>query len=277
MQSSFALTLLLALLGFAMAGCGGGSSKKNAVAVVNLSPATVSVVSGQVAQLSVSALNSAAQGVPATFTFNSSNPNLVTISPSGSVCGGVWDSTFVVCNGNAPSGAALTGTATVTATAAGISSAPITVSVHQSVTSISITAAAVNNANGCLSHGQTQQFTAQAFHNGVDITSSVGQFSWSSSDGTVASVDPNGLATANAPGIAGIVANIGGVSSQSVPFNTCMPKQIILHLSGDPADTPTFSAVMNVSDTKTVQADMIDINGTSIPSAPVQSSAITRE
>jgi hypothetical protein len=269
MQSSFARTLLLALIGFAMAGCGGGSSNKNAVAVVNLTPATVSVVSGQVAQLSVSALNSAAQAVPTTFTFNSSNASLVTISPSGLVCGGVWDSTFVVCNGNTPSGAPLTGTATVTATAAGISSAPITVSVHQSVTSITITAAPVNNANGCLSHSQTLQFTAQAFHNGNDITSSVGQFSWSSSDGTVASVDPNGLATANAPGVAGIVASIGGVSSQSVPFNTCMPKQIVLHLSGDPAGSPTFSAVMNVSDTKTVEADMIDINGTSIPSAPV--------
>ena len=270
MQSSLAKTLLLAAVGVALAGCGGGSSNKNTVAVVSLTPAAVSIVSGQVAQLTVSAVDSTATPVTATtFTFNSSNPNLVTISPAGLVCGGVWDSTFVTCNGNAPTGTPLTGTATVTATASGISSAPITVSVHQSVTSIKITAPTVNNANACLSHAQTLQFTAQAFHNGTDITSSVGQFSWSSSDGTVAGVDPNGLATANAPGVAGIVASIGGVSSQSVQFNTCMPKQIVLHLSGDPANTPTLSAVMNVSDTKTVQADMVDVNGTSVPSAPV--------
>jgi hypothetical protein len=270
MQCSLARTVLLALLGIALAGCG-GSSKKNTVAVVNLTPATVSIVSGQVAQLSVSALDSTAAAVTTTFTFNSSNPSLVTVSPAGLVCGGVWDSTFVVCNGNAPSGAALTGTATVTATAAaGISSAPITVSVHPSVTSITVTSAAVNSPNGCLSHGQTLQFTAQAFHNGTDITSSVGQFSWSSSDGTVTSVDANGLATANAPGVAGIIASVGGVTSQSVPFNTCMPKQIILHLNGDAAPNFTFSANMNVKDTRTIQADMIDVNGTSIPSAPVK-------
>lgn len=269
MQSSLAKTLLLALLGFAMAGCGGSSSKKHTVAVVNLTPAAVSIVSGQVAQLSVSALDSTAAAVATTFTFNSSNPNLVTISPSGVACGGVWDSTFVVCNGNAPSGTPLAGTATVTATAAGISSAPITVSVHQSVTSITISAPAVKNANACLSHSQTLQFTAQAFHNGTDITSSVGQFSWSSSDGTVVSVDANGLATANAPGVAGIIASIGTVTSQSVPFNTCMPQKIVLHLSGDPANSPTFSAVMNVKDTKTLQADMVDVNGASTPSAPV--------
>jgi hypothetical protein len=269
MQCSLPRTLLLAVVGVALAGCGGGSSNKNKVAVVNLTPAAISIVAGQVAQLSVSAVDSTANAVATTFTFNSSNPNLVTISPSGVVCGGVWDSTFVVCSGNSPSGAPLTGTATITATAAGISSAPVTVSVHPSVTSIKISAPTVNNANGCLSHGQTLQFTAQAFHNGQDITSLVGQFSWTSSDGTVASVDANGLATANAPGSAGIVAVIGGVTSQSVTFNTCMPKELVLHIAGDPADNFTFSAVMNVKDTRTVQVDMIDVNGTPITPAPV--------
>ena len=257
---------VLVLMAVAMAGCGGSSSKKNTVAVVNLGPASVSVVSGQVAQLSVSASDATGANAITTFTFNSSNPNLVTVAPSGLVCAGVWDSTFVVCNGNDASGNPLTGTATVTATAAGISSPPITVSVHPSVTAITVSPTPLT---GCLSHGQTQQFTAQAFHNSTDITSKIGQFSWLSSNAAVASVDSNGLATANSPGLAGIVATVGTVTSQSVPINTCLPQTITLHLSSDPAGTVTKSAIMNVNDKRTLQADMVDTNGTVIPSAPV--------
>lgn len=258
---------LLVLTAVALAGCG-GSSKKNTVAVVTLGPASVSIVSGQVASLTFSAADSSATRVATVFTFNSSNPNLVTVNPSGQICGGVWDSTFVVCNGNDASGNPLTGTATVTATAAGISSAPVIVSVHPSVTSIAVTAASLGTKT-CVSHGQTQQFTAQAFHNSTDITNLIGQFSWLSSNGTVATIDSNGLATANSPGLAGIVAAVSGVTSQSTPFNTCMPESITLHLSGDPAGTVTESAIMNVNDKRTLQADMVDVNGTAIPSAPV--------
>lgn len=260
---------LLVLTAVAIAGCGGSSSKKNTVAVVTLEPASVSIVSGQLASLTFSASDSSGTKVATVFTFNSSNPNLVTVNPSGQICGGVWDSTFVVCNGNDASGKPLTGTATVTATAAGISSAPVTVSVHPSVTSITVSAAPPTGANPCVSHGQTQQFSAQAFHNGTDITNLIGQFSWLSSNVAVASIDSNGLATANNPGLAGIVASVSGVTSQSVPFNTCMPQSITLHLSTDPAGTVTESATMNANDRKTLQADMVDINGTAIPSAPV--------
>jgi hypothetical protein len=45
--------------------------------------------------------------------------------------------------------------------------------------------------------------------------------------------------------------------------------QIVLHINGDPAGVPTESAVMNVSDTKTVQADMVDELGAVTPNAPV--------
>ena len=83
-----------------MAGCGGGSkSTNNTVAVVTVSPASISLVAGQVTSVSAGAVNSANTTVVTTFTFNSSNTKIATISPSGSVCGGVWDSTFVVCNG----------------------------------------------------------------------------------------------------------------------------------------------------------------------------------
>jgi trimeric autotransporter adhesin len=262
--------LLVAFAAVALAGCGGSSSNKNTVAAVNVNPASISIVAGQVVQLSVSAVNASNIPVSATVTFNSSNPSKVTVSPSAFVCGGVWDSTFVTCNGHDASGNPVTGTAVITATSGGITSGPVNVSVHQPVTSIQVTAEPPTGPNPCISHGKTQQFSAKAFNGTNDITSSIGQFSWASSDNTVATIDANGLATANNPGLSGIVASAGGVTAQSLPFNTCMPQEIVLHISGDPADKFTFSAVMNVNDTKTVQADMIDINGTAIPSAPVR-------
>lgn len=266
MRWSVGGTLLAVLAAMLITGCGGSSSNKNTVAVVNLAPATISIVAGQVSQLSVSALNSAAGAVTTTFTFNSTDPNLVTVSPAGVVCGGVWDSTFVTCNGNNAAGVPLTGTATVTASAAGITSSPVTVSVHPSVTSIQISPTTLP---GCISHSNTAQFTAKAFNNGNDITSSIGQFSWASSNGSVVSVDANGLATANSPGLAGIVASVGGVTSQSVPFNTCMPQRLILHLTGDPPGQPTEATTLAVGQTQTIQADMIDTNGVVTLGAPV--------
>lgn len=260
------LLALLALL--ATAGCG-GSSNKNTVAAVSLTPTSLSMVAGDVTALTVSASSTTASGVTTTFTFNSSNPGLVSISPSGSVCAGVWDSTFVVCNGKDASGNPLTGTATVTATAAGVTSNPVTVTIHPSVTSIQLTGATITSPHNCLSHGATQQFTAKAFNGTTDITSSIGSFNWNSSNGLVVSVDSNGLATANNPGSAGIVASVGNVASQSVPFNTCLPVRIVLHETGDPAGQPTEASTLAVAQTQTLQADIIDQNGAVVLGAAV--------
>lgn len=268
MHSFFTRVLFAVLFALLLAGCGGSSSNKNRVAVVNLNPQSLSIVSGQVTQLSVSAVNSANTGVTTTFTFNSSNPALITVSPSGLVCGGVWDSTFVTCNGNDAQGNALTGSAVITATAAGVTSGPVNVAVHPSVTSIQI--GNVPTSGTCFSNGQTQQFTAKAFHNGQDITSSIGQFSWNSTDGAVVSVDQNGLATANAPGAAQIIAGAGSVTSQGIVFSSCMPKQITVHLASDPAGGPlTESAGMNPADTLALETAMTDTNGNFISPAPV--------
>jgi len=262
-----------------LAGCGGGSSSSktnSTVAQVALGPATVSLVAGQVQPLSFATLNAngtAVSPVP-TVTFNSSNPNLVTIGMSQGqalACGGVWDSQFVVCNGNDSSGHPLVGTATITASAGGVSSAPIQVSVHPVVTSIQVTQ---NPGSGfafpkCNSNKQTAQFKAQAFSNGVDITNLVGSFGWTQSGAGALSVDPvNGLATALNPGLGGVIATLGEVRSPAFPFKSCLPVKITLHITGDPAGMPTESATMNVNDTKTVQADMVDENNFTVNNAP---------
>jgi hypothetical protein len=248
-----------------MAGCGGSKSVNNTVAAVQIAPATLSMVAGQVVTLSASAVNSANNNVSTTFTFNSTNTSIATISPQGSVCAGVWDSAFVVCNGSDAQGNPISGTAIITATAAGVTSGPVTVAVHPSITSVSVDPA----VESCFSITQTHQFAAHAFHNGTEITNQVGNFSWSASAASVASVDANGLATARRPGITAVVASVGSTSSPAVFFKSCMPVHIELHVNGDPAGVPTEAVTMNLSDTKVVQADMVDELGAVTPNAPV--------
>ncbi|HEY2169412.1 MAG TPA: hypothetical protein VGJ30_07280, partial [Candidatus Angelobacter sp.] len=157
------------------------------------------------------------------------------------------------------------GTAIITATAAGVTSGPVTVAVHPSITSVSVEPV----AQSCFSITQTHQFVAHAFHNGTEITSQIGNFSWSTSAASVASVDANGLASARVPGIAAVVASVGSTTSPAVFFKTCMPVHIELHVNGDPAGVPTEAITMNLADTKVIQADMVDELGAVTPNAPV--------
>lgn len=258
----FALILVLASL---MAGCGGSKTANTTVAQVLVSPTTASLVAGQVLQVSATAVNSAANSVATTFTFNSSNVAVATVSPRGQICGGVWDSLFVVCNGSDALGHPISGSATITVTAGNVTSGPITVAVHPSVTSVSVDPVP---GGSCFSNAETHQFTAHAFHNGTEITNAVGDFSWTTSDATVATVDANGLSTARVGGISGIVASVGSTTSPAVLFRTCMPVKIELHLTGD-VGPPTTSAGMNVGDTKVLLADMVDEKGTFTSPAPI--------
>lgn len=262
----------------ALAGCGGGGTPSpnnpnstTTVAQVTLTPSSISVVAGEVVTVSASAVNSSGNAISPipTITFNSSNTQVATVSPGGLVCGGVWDSFFIVCNGTNAQGNPVAGTALITASSGGVSSAPSTATVHPSVTGITIKQISGNALPGCNSVKQTSQLKATVFHNGTDITSLVGPVSWSSSAAAVASVDANGVATAGAPGLTSIVASVGTVSSFFFNLKTCMPIQITLHLNGDPAGKPTESATMNVTDTLTIEADMVDEQGVTTNSAPV--------
>ncbi len=260
--TGIALIFLFVLL---MAGCGGSKSANTTVAAVNITPATLSMVAGQVVGINASAVNSANTTVSTTFTFNSSNTGIATISPQGNVCAGIWDSAFVVCNGSDAQGNPISGTAIITATAAGVTSGPVAVAVHPSITSVSVDPV----TQSCFSIAQTHQFVAHAFHNGTEITSQIGNFSWVASAASVAPVDANGLATARTPGITAVVASVGSTTSPAVFFKTCMPVHIELHVNGDPAGVPTEAVTMNVADTKVVQADMVDELGAVTPNAPV--------
>lgn len=259
------------LIAIFLAGCGGGSSKpNNTVTQVIIAPTSLSLNSGEVGQVSATPENSANNAVSATITFNSSNTSLITVSPAGLVCAGVWDSNFINCNGKDASGHPLVGTANITATASGVTSSPAAVNIHNTVTSI-----VVDPVAGCTSSTRKQQFTAHACSSfvtphdssgpcapgGSEITSTIGPFNWSTVDTSVATVDTTGLVTAANPGATGIFANASNVNSAPAPFRTCMPVRIRLHLNGDPAGSPTTSAVMTQNQTLTLEADMDDENG----------------
>jgi trimeric autotransporter adhesin len=288
MQSCAARIGVVALVVTLIAGCGGGNTNtitppKNTngvVGQVTLSPASLSIVAGQVSQITPAAVNPSGGAVTPTptFTFNSSNTAIASVSPSGEVCAGAWDALFIVCNGKDAAGNPIAGTAVITASAQGVTSAPIQVSVHPPVTSI-----VVDQAPGCFSIKQTFKYTPTACSTAVtphdttgpcapnakNITSQIGTFTWTETSAGVASVDANGVATANAPGVTGVIASVGSVASPFTSFRSCMPVQIRLHLNGDPAGQPTESSSIAVAATLTMQADMVDENNVTTNSAPV--------
>jgi trimeric autotransporter adhesin len=275
----------LIIMALVMGGCGQGHAPRpdpNAVAQVTLTVSSPSLIAGQVVQLTPGANNFGGSTITTgvIFSFNSSNTAVATVSPQGLVCGGVWDSTFVVCNGNDSHGNPITGTAAVTASVGHVTSAPVQIAVHPVVTSIAVQGPA---PNVCFSVKQTFQFTAHACSNQVsppdatgpcspnakDITNSVGEITWAQSNSSVASVDTNGVATANAPGLTGIFANVGTVTSPATNFKSCLPVSIVLHLNGDAAGSPTTSTSLATNGTNVIEADMTDENGVTTNSAPV--------
>ncbi len=260
---------LVFFLAAILAGCGGGSAN-NSVTQVALTPTALSLNSGDVVQVTATANNSANAAVSTTFTFNTSNSAIASVSPAGLICAGIWDAAFIVCNGDDASGNPVSGTANITASAQGITSSPTPVTVHVKVTSV-----VVDPVPGCTSSTQTQQFAAHACssiatpHDAVgpcapnarEVTSLTGPFTWGTVDGTVATVDTNGLVTGTNPGATGIFASVANANSAPANFRTCMPIEIRLHLPGDLPGALTTSANMTQNQALTLESDMTDEKG----------------
>ncbi len=251
-------TLLLSfVLTAALVGCGGSSSSGASPTVpssISLLPQMLSLDLGSTTSISATAKNYAGNVVTVTYTWTSNNPSIVSVATNGAVCAGTWDSLAapVVCT---PSGV---GTAQITATSSGITSAPVTVYVHPHVDQIKISvlpppAGMPVPASGCYSTtsttmpADTQMYQASAYSNGTDISALVGPFTWSTSSAQVVTIKqvtgPNGVqngqmqATAKVPGSSVILASISGtngslgLSSPLETFTTCSVQSITLALS----------------------------------------------
>jgi len=109
--------------------------------------------------------------------------------------------------------------------------------------------------SACLSQGQTAQLVASVYDNngtyaGDNITCQVGHLTFSPVGATnVATIDENGVITANQPGSAIITAAItsSGSGDTSGFFSTCPPASIVLAATGQPAPPPIGDQDINVS------------------------------
>ena len=253
-QAVLILILVWALI--FCAACGGGkssSTSSTAPASIQIVPSVLSLNQGDVLGITATVLdaNGAAAVNPKQITYTSSNAAIATVTPTtGGVCGGVWDAQNVVC---APG---QVGSTQITASSGGLT-ASITVYVHKRVDRVVVTTPTAV----CRSMGQTLQLSAAAFSNGVDITSTVGPFNWGSTQIAIATVDPNGLLTAVAPGAGSIFASISNVSSVPVTYTTCGVKSIHVHASG--AANTAFT-LASAGSTQKLTADVVDTAGTSI-------------
>jgi hypothetical protein len=269
---------------------------------ISLNPATsLSMQVGSVMVFTASAQNSANTSISPAFTFTSSSPGIVDISPAGFACAGNWNAPYYnVCT---PGGL---GAALVTASALGATSAPTLVFVHQPIDSIQVSVVPPVNSppaacpsqvalpklcdiqfaptSACLSANQTETLQARAFSQGTDITASVGPFNWTQANFNVVKITPiitsttvvgsqsyevvtnQATVVSDTPGATQVVASASGVSSAPYIAETCPVQCIDLELGVN--GSQSFGNTTFVADkgtTETVTATAVDVQGCIVP------------
>ncbi len=235
------------------------------------------------------------------FVYYTTDMTIADVNPNnGTVCGGSWNrntgggiADYTICT--PPPASATNHTAYITAAAAGASSNPIQVFVHPVVTGIvlqsvttppslcstdpgsdccsistngtNVTAPPYNNAS-CISQGTSRQLLAKVYAGdgtpipANNITCQVGHIAYAL-QGAVgsATIDANGVATANQPGSALVTATVANSSSavNAGFFSTCPPASIVLSAVNNPGANNLTVALNNP---QAFNATVTDINGT---------------
>lgn len=270
---------------FLISGCGGGGTTKPTVASVVISAFqnSLSVGKGQILQVSAQTLDvngsttTSISGITYTIIPGSTpqTPSAVaTISVNGLICGGTWDSVAapVVCNLIPdPNGV---GTMTLTATADGVTSAPITVYVHKPVLhfNASLVAPSVAPPNGCFSQGTDVTYQAVALDaSNNDITSTIGPITFGTTSSLVAAIDSTitpappptqQIFKTNIPGLTQIFPTVSGTNGSATPLYTCSPASIAI----TPAGPVSLSSA---GSTQALTLTAVDVNGATINNLPV--------
>ena len=228
-----------------------------------------------------------------TYSYGTTNNQLVDISPTGNMCAGTWNRNsgggiqdYTICNFPNPipnTNGLPYGTAYISAAADSITSNPVEVFVHAQVSSISLV-----GPQQCLSQGQIAQLDAQACYGnngqqvlmcappsvtsknfacplppGVasvpDCSAAIGVLSYTAGTASVAQINPEtNQITAELPGTTVITASIAGSGSSAGYFSTCPPESISVTLNGSANTTVTQGVPQNLVTTVT------DVNGNSI-------------
>ncbi len=295
--SRWLMLLTTALSLSSLGGCGGHKPPGPSPfpARITLSPATsASVQAGSIIFFSASAQNVSNSAISASFTYQSSNTDILNIASNGVACAGKWDAQFVTCT------PAASGVAQVTASALGATSAPTLIFVHPPIDNVQISLVLPVNSpppacpgqqivpaacalpftanNSCLSSNQQMTLQATAFSKGVDITAVVGPFTWSQSSSSVFKVTPVTTSSDNvptnqavvepaAPGLTPIFATAAGVSSLPYYAETCPVRCIALELGTQNSGQTSFATLKGTS--QPVTATAVDIQGCVVPKAPL--------
>jgi len=290
-----------------LAACGGSKPPGASPfpAKITLNPATsASMQLGSTLVFTASAQNGSNTNISPTFTYTSSNPGVVDISPAGSACAGSWNAPYYnVCT---PAGG---GTAQITASALGATSPPTLVFVHPPIDNIQVSLVPpvnspppacpgqtalpaacninfnANAANYCVSQNQVQTLQATAYSQGVDITASVGPFTWNQANLNVVTITPivssantssinvptnQATVVSNTPGQTEVVASASGVASQPYVAATCPVQCIALQLGTNGSQNiGTNSFITNKGTSETITATAVDVQGCIVPKPPL--------
>src|ERR1035438_9821180 len=231
------------------------------------------------------------------YTYGTTDMTIADVQPSsGRICGGTWnrnsgggipDYTYCIPTNKS-------GTAYISASAAGVTSNPLPIFIHPVVTSIVLggpssncatdpttaccplaTVGAVTAppylANSCLSQGTTAQLVARVFAgsgtNQTNISCQAGHLQYTvqgavsiTNTSPVVSIDQNGVATANQPGSVLITANVADAASSAGFISTCPPTSITLTTPG----ATTNPVGGNEHNPQALQATAVDKNGVSL-------------
>jgi hypothetical protein len=247
--------------------------KDTDVASITLQPATtgISIAYGQTRQVATpSALTcKSASASVGTYTYGTTNNQLVDISPSGNLCAGTWNrntgggiANYTICY--APDPKLLTNglpysTAYITASADAVTSNPVEVFVHAQVTSLSLV-----GPQSCLSQGtqwptplevqacyasgnnqyelcapSTITSAGYACSGGLakgvtslpTCTAAIGTLSFTVGTPAIATINSEtNQITAQLPGTTAITASVNGSGSSAGFFSTCPPQNISVTL-----------------------------------------------
>jgi hypothetical protein len=293
------VTLFLFLL---LPACGGHKSAGTSPFPARITlapPISVSLQMGSTIVFTASAQNGLNGSISPAFTYfltPDSPGGILDISPAGFACAGSWNAPyFNVCT---PAGV---GTVKVVASALGATSPPTLVFVHPPIDDIQISVVApvnspppacplqvalpaackiafnANAANYCLSQNQTQTLQATAYSKGVDITASVGPFTWSPASFGVVTITPiitsstnvatnQAVVAPNTPGETQVIATASGVSSQPYIAETCPVQCIALQIGSNTSQT---SFIANKGASETINATAVDVQGCIVPKPPL--------
>jgi hypothetical protein len=300
--------VLIAVAAFAfLQACGGSKPKGTSPfpAKITLNPATsTSMQLGTTLIFSATAQNDLNGNIAPTFTYSltpDSPSGILDMSPTGFACAGSWNAPYYnVCT------PAASGTVKVIASALGASSPPTLVFVHPHIDNVQISVVPPVNSPppacptqtalpaacqlpfnpnvcqpnqpcACLSHNQTQTLQATAFSQGVDITASVGPFTWTQANTGVVTITPivtsssnvttnQATMVPNVPGETQVIATASGVSSQPYIAETCPVQCISVQLGSNIGET---GFITNKGTSETINATAVDVQGCIVPKAPL--------